>query len=205
MIRLSSIIDIIFPSRYSYNEVVNIPKAPACEIPNVFPLFDYHSSSGKKLVYGIKKHRDRILSRHIATYMAEHMQEYLSEQQQFSFFLAPLIIPVPITKKQEHKRGFNQSENIARYFAQSIDGIYSRNLVIKSRETQKQALLTKRTERFINVQNCFSIAAKYKGQLDHQDIIIIDDLVTTGATIRSLEKTLRAAGARNVIAITVGH
>lgn len=202
---ITHFINIIFPSRYSYKDIQNIPQAPECEISNIFPIFDYHSPAGKKLIYAIKKHRDRATSQYLAIHMHEHIREYISEQQQFSYFLEPIIIPVPITKKQRRIRGFNQSESIARIFTQLTQGKYLPQSIIKNRETRKQALIQKRSERFINVQNCFSIPHKHQYQFIHQDIIIIDDLVTTGATIRSLEKTLRAAGARNVIAITVAH
>ncbi|MCA9352969.1 ComF family protein, partial [Patescibacteria group bacterium] len=170
---------------------------------NIFALYDYHAPEGKRLVYTIKKKRDRILTEHIAKEMAHLLTEYISEQQQFSFFLTPIIVPVPITKRQKQKRGFNQTEHIAQCLARELGATYDPHLVLKTTETKKQALITQKSERFLNVKNCFSI--NKKRNIKHQDIIIVDDLVTTGATIQSLEKTLKRSGARHIIAITVGH
>jgi len=202
---LRQIVALVFPARYTRAQLKIIPRAPNPDIRNVFACFDYHHTKGKALVYALKRTRDRILTQYVAEHMAEHVYEYLAEQQQFSYFLNPIVVPVPITKRQRQVRGFNQTEALAREFAQLIGGSYTPYLAYKHRETEKQALVKSRSQRFINVQNCFSLSREQQSDLLHKDIIIIDDLVTTGATIASLEKTLRAAGARNVIAITVAH
>ena len=195
----------LFPSPYTAKDLAHIPSAPNPAQANIFALYDYHHPKGKELVYYIKRQEDRIVSEELGKNMALCLQEYLAEQQQYSFFLNPIVIPVPLTSSQKKNRGFNQSEKIAKSLTRNIDGHYHNNVIYKNRETEKQALINNKSQRFINVRNCFSIHEKYKNELAHQDIIIVDDLVTTGATIMELEKTLRAAGARNVIAMTVAH
>ena len=199
----TQLLTFFFPTLYTPKELGLIPKAPEPEHKNIFALFDYHSTEGKNLVYAIKKRKDIVLAHSIAKNMADLLQEYLSEQQQYSFFMNPMVIPVPLTQKQKKNRGFNQSEAIASSLADILGGKYSPHILYKNRETKKQALVSNRAERFTNVRNCFSITNNYN--LHHHDIIIVDDLITTGATLSEIEKTLRAASARNVIAITVAH
>ncbi len=199
---LELLIHTFFPSKFSRSFLHSIPCAPEPQDKNIFALYDYHSQKGKKLIYYIKQKRDIFLSKYLAEEMYNHIQEYLSEQQLFSYYINPIIISVPLSKKQHKKRGFNQTKMIAKYFAKNIHGTYS-SAVIKIKETKKQALIKNRKERFKNVQGCFKV--KNIHTIQGEDIIIIDDLVTTGATLKELESTLYKNGARNVISVTIAH
>jgi competence protein ComFC len=195
---------LLFPSPYNADFLENIPPAPEPPHRDIFALYNYHSRAGKKIIYAIKSKQDRFLSQDIAEKMFIHLQEYLSEQSQFSYFMNPLIIPVPLGKKQLRSRGFNQIGLIGNFLAHTVNGLYA-PIVIKNRETKKQALITNKSQRFLNVRDCFTVPEKNIHHIYNSDIIVVDDLITTGATLQEMIKVLKKHGARNIIAITVGH
>lgn len=202
---IHNLIELVYPTPYDRKRIDAIPLAPTPPLPFVFSLFDYHTSAGKKLVYFIKKYDNTNLSKILAEKMSEYLSEYLSEQQQFAYFNNPLVVVVPLSKASQKKRGFNQNAKIAKELAQQISGTYFPSLVIKIKETQKQALLKHRSDRMKNIRNAFLIKKENKHGIAYRDIIIVDDLVTTGATVVEMKRVLEKAGARKVIAITVAH
>lgn len=112
-----------------------------------------------------------------------------------------VIIPVPITKNKENLRGFNQSMALANQLSKILDIEIIKNGLIKVKETQTQAQLGK-LARQENVLNAFSAD---KNKINGKDIILIDDVFTTGATCEECAKTLKLAGAKSVIAMTIAR
>lgn len=195
-------LEIIFPSPFMNKNISYIPTAPENKLADVFSLFDYQHPQGKEIIYHIKKFQDRYIQEEIAEHMREHVLEYIGEQQLFGYFISPIVTTVPLTKKSKKIRNFNQCENIARFFARNISGTY-KEIFLKTKETQKQALIRSRSKRKLNIKNSFQIINNMN--IEHQDVIIIDDLVTTGATIAELFNIARKNKVRNIIAITVAH
>ena len=108
-------------------------------------------------------------------------------------------------KKDLYTRGYNQSELIVKEIVK-IDGNknfqYIQNSLTKIKETPHQSKLKNKTERLKNLKNCFSAdAEKVKGR----NIILIDDVITTGTTMSEASRTLKEAGAKNVIGFSIAH
>jgi ComF family protein len=115
-----------------------------------------------------------------------------------------LIMPVPITTQRYHERGFNQAEIIARSLLQYIPhSTLCTDIVTKESGHAKQANLTDKTDRIKNAEHIFHITKP--AHVAGRDIIIIDDIVTSSATLSSLRDELLHAGAKSVRAVTVGH
>lgn len=112
-----------------------------------------------------------------------------------------VIVPVPLNKKRQAERGFNQSELIARYVAKSI-GISGANALGRTRDTTPQAEL-KRANRLTNLSNCFQIADRefVAGKL----VLLLDDVATTGTTLNECAKVLIASGAKEVWGVVAAH
>lgn len=111
------------------------------------------------------------------------------------------ILPVPLHKKRYLERGFNQSELIARYLINKYNCQLVNDLVIRSKETQQQAKLN-REERFLNIKDCFCLSLQ--PQIP-ETVIILDDVITTGATVSGIAKVLKDKGVKRVIALAVCH
>ena len=109
---------------------------------------------------------------------------------------SPLVIPIPLSQKRQRVRGFNQAELIAREFALAFNYELSLNLK-KIKNTTAQAKLDEKT-RQTNLSDSFSWMGK---KLTGREIILIDDVITTGATIDTAAAELKKAGANKVIAL----
>ena len=93
-----------------------------------------------------------------------------------------LIIPVPLHPKKELKRGYNQSDMFAKGLSESMEVSWEKNVLIRSKMTETQTKKS-RLERLENVQNVFEI--KNPKILENKHILIVDDVLTTGATLEA--------------------
>lgn len=124
---------------------------------------------------------------------------YLANEIKEEKFKAATLSWVPLFRVRENWRGFNQSEKLARTLAERLGLVYG-DFLERSRDTQPQSLL-KGKERVENVKNSFIIKDSPKGQ----KILIIDDVWTTGATLRECAITLKKAGAEEVWGLTLAR
>ncbi|MFA6514564.1 MAG: ComF family protein [Patescibacteria group bacterium] len=109
-----------------------------------------------------------------------------------------IVVPIPLAKKREKQRGFNQAEIIAHDFANNFG--YQLNCDLeKIKNTEAQSKLEEK-KRVDNISGAF----KWKGEnLSGQNIILFDDVITTGATINEAAKVLKVAGAKYIIALAI--
>ncbi len=112
---------------------------------------------------------------------------------------ADLLTPVPLHPKRIKKRGFNQSLLLAQAFPEAT---VAREAVVRTRHTAPQVGLNPK-ERRDNVKGAFFVTdpALVKGK----QVLLVDDLYTTGATVKECAKVLRKAGARRVEILTVAR
>lgn len=115
-----------------------------------------------------------------------------------------LIVPVPMHYKRQKNRGYNQVSDYAKTFAQVLNAKYSPKVLIKTKETKTQSKQT-RKERFKNMLDSFELNPKIN--IDHKHILLVDDVITTGATIEaciaSLQKATNVKISIAAIAITL--
>lgn len=107
------------------------------------------------------------------------------------------VIPVPLHKAKFRDRTYNQSEYIARGVSGITGSEVLNDAVIRTRFTPTQTKLNKQ-ERRENVMDAFTVDQKRAAALAGKNIIIVDDVITTGATILECAKVLRNAGARSL-------
>ena len=113
-----------------------------------------------------------------------------------------LLIPIPLYKSRERVRGFNQAHLIARALGTRM-GIPARDdILLKTRNTPAQMAL-RREERLTNLAGTFTVSNTES--VRNRTIILLDDIKTTGTTLEEAARTLRAAGAKKIWAITVAH
>jgi len=111
-----------------------------------------------------------------------------------------MLVPVPLHKNRLREREFNQSQLLAKDLSREFGLELSSDNLTRVRDTAKQAELTDE-KRFMNVKNSFVLcdANKIKDKM----IILVDDVLTTGATCSEAAKVLKDNGARTVFALTV--
>jgi ComF family protein len=110
------------------------------------------------------------------------------------------VIPVPLHLKKERKRGYNQSEMFALGLAKSMEKIMRKDLIFRNRETETQTKKAK-FRRWENVEKIFSIAEKQ--ELEHKHVLLVDDVVTTGATLESCAQELLSVNGTKVTVATI--
>ncbi len=104
-----------------------------------------------------------------------------------------LAVPVPLSSRRLRERGFNQAEIIARAFTTDV----SPSVLRRVRNTKPQSTLGAREERLRNVADCFEAGADVAGQ----NVILIDDVVTSGATLQAAALALKHGGAKAILAL----
>jgi ComF family protein len=121
-----------------------------------------------------------------------------------------LLLPVPLHKLRQRERGFNQAAAIARQMLRHLPREMARriewreDLLLRRHATTSQVGLT-RQERRKNLAGAFAAAKGAKAELRGATILLVDDVLTTGATLAECSATLRQAGAAQVYALTVAR
>ncbi|MBQ3158600.1 MAG: ComF family protein [Clostridia bacterium] len=116
-----------------------------------------------------------------------------------SDLIADSVTFVPMPPKRKKERGYNQSYELAKEFCK-LTGLELLSVLERTKENVKQATLTAK-ERSENIKNSFRVTDKSK--IKDREILIIDDVMTTGATANECAKVLMKAGARNVQVLTL--
>lgn len=112
-----------------------------------------------------------------------------------------IIIPIPLCKSHMKNRGFNQAEQLARPLSLILGIPLESRAVIRIKETSSQVYLV-REERFKNLEDAF---LGNPAKLKSKKVLLVDDIVTTGATLNSCTKAILAAGGSSVFCITVAQ
>lgn len=111
-----------------------------------------------------------------------------------------IVVPIPLHPKKERQRGFNQAKLIAEFLAQELNLELIEPLK-RVKNTEQQAKLKDQDERIKNINGCFEI--KNPEQIGHKNILLIDDVFTSGATINEAVKILKANGASKIITLVL--
>lgn len=114
------------------------------------------------------------------------------------------LVPVPLSRQRRRERGFNQSELIARALAKLWQVPVWPSALERQSSTRSQTQLTP-GERLGNVAGAFSVPAAQRAALRGAHLVLVDDVVTTGATLRASASALFAAGARTISYMTFGR
>lgn len=173
---------------------------------DIMALFDYRDTIIKKAIWELKYHNKRYLGRKLGQLLYESFIEEISNLKMIMPGRSIFVIPVPISKIKNKKRGYNQAYIIAKEFCNSAPiNIFKlqNKIIFKKIETIPQAKINNREQRLKNVRGVFEI--KNKNLIKGQTFIIIDDVTTTGGTINEIIKILKKAGAKKVIGFTIAH
>ena len=127
---------------------------------------------------------------------------WLANRLAHSFFRENSIIThIPLRRQRQFDRGFNQSEQLSLILAGKFQ-IPAKSLLIKIKDTEPQSSLN-REKRLLNIRGVFAPAKDAK--LSGQNIILIDDITTTGATMEEACRVIKKAGTKTVWGIALAH
>lgn len=142
------------------------------------------------MVYGLKYGGKK--------YMARYMAEYMLDTYYENEFDPDIITFVPLHKKRQSKRGYNQAELLAKRIGEYVK-VDVRSLLEKTVHTTNLAKLDSK-ERFEKIKNSFKFNSM--SDIKGKTILLIDDIMTTGATVNECSKCLLSLGAAKVVVLT---
>lgn len=216
---LSTLLDLIFPRRclgcgrsghYLCSSCLAVlPPAETSEPAGAEALFDYGDPRVKRAVWLLKYRGGRQIARDLARPLYERWLEREAERRT----LHPertdkwLVVPVPAARSRERQRGFNQARELARELA-ALDPTnleLDDKTLIKIKNTASQVTIKNRATRLNNLRGAFAVSAENKARLAGRRVLIIDDVITTGATVSEARRALGTAGAKEIFALAVAH
>lgn len=166
-------------------------------------FFDYKNDFVRDSIHELKYRGNKKIALWYARIIFEHLLEYGQERERDA---TVIVMPAPLSKKKYRARGWNQCEYITKaiekrdtekYFE------YDYRSLKKVLHTESQTRMKNRKERMKNPEGVFGVARPDLVYKNH--IVVIDDVVTTGSTMREISKVLKKAGAIRVTLIAVAH
>ena len=127
--------------------------------------------------------------------------ERLSEVARRDAMSMDIVVPVPLHRQRERERGYNQADLIAKPLARQL-GLPYRAVLTRTKLRPDKHILSLE-ERWESVRGAF--ATRGVSKVDNLRVLLVDDVMTTGATLDAAAKALRGAGAKSVIGLTVAR
>ena len=145
------------------------------------------------MVYSLKYRNVRASAPRLAELMSAHILD--------RSIAADIITPVPLHPSRKRERGYNQSELLARGISKSTGIPMTAELLARIRNTPPQVSMSTPEERRKNVVGAFECVGDVAGKR----VLLVDDVVTTGATVAECSAQLRNAGAASVWVLSLGR
>lgn len=151
----------------------------------------YYTKSAAKIIKNLKYGKKK--------YLAKYIAEMMSENDQI-FDNIDVILYVPSSKKRLRERGFNQSKVLAEEIAK-IKNISISNGLIKTKETIHQAGGSQK-DRMKNLKNSFAFDEKLVNEVAGKNVLIVDDVFTTGSTLNECSKVVKKLNPKRIKTLT---
>ncbi len=212
-------LDFLFPKDEKVVELENLsvgevlsrcPAAEKLRDEDVLALFDYSHKLTKTLVWEVKYKGNKILAEKLASILYDTIKHELSERILFEAgwrnSLPIILLPIPMSEKRRLERGWNQTELLAeKVAALDTEGLfrYAPGHLLKIRHTESQTGTSSGRKRRENIADSMSV--NNSPVVSGKCAVVIDDVVTTGATFQEASRALRAAGAKKILCIAVAH
>ncbi|MGO1120007.1 double zinc ribbon domain-containing protein [Rhodovibrionaceae bacterium A322] len=152
------------------------------------------------------KHGDRLeAARSFARWLQRPATELLGQRPDFgSPESRPLVVPVPLHWRRLFSRRYNQSALMGQALARSLDLPFRSGLLRRHRATASQGHLS-RKQRQLNLRGAFSVPQRARPVVSGAWIMLVDDVLTSGATSQACARALKKAGAQRVDLLTLAR
>ncbi|USO00527.1 MAG: ComF family protein [Alphaproteobacteria bacterium] len=166
------------------------------------PMFDLNRSAlkydkySKKLIMHYKNKNAMYLQNFFVNLLRNTIQPYINQ--------IDFITPVPIHYWRTIWRGYNQSSLLAQELAKLVKKPCIDDLLLKTKFSKSQSNFN-RQDRFENVKQTFEFNATYENKIKNRNMLLLDDVKTTGATLSECASVLKKAGAKQVYTLTIAQ
>ena len=151
-----------------------------------------HKPPVSDAIYRFKYHNMKCYGKVFGKEMAVRFASYIKSRK------IDVIVPVPLHKKRKRNRGYNQSELLAKEISERVNIPCDSDGLIRLKKTNPQKILGHRGRR-ANIKDAFRTTKSF----ENKNILLIDDIYTTGNTLNEAAKKLKYAGAQNVYFLTI--
>lgn len=172
--------------------------SPAGSLVSAWCAVDHYEGRMKEIVHALKYDRRRSIAAPLGALMRLAGAPVLRD--------ADVVVPVPLHRRREYQRGFNQADDLALHL-----GVPVVRMLKRSRHTHSQIELPK-AQREQNVRGAFELAEACGLRPEARDlkpegcvVVLVDDVSTTGSTLDACATVLRAAGVKDVRAVTAAR
>jgi len=173
--------------------------------PETAALLPFHRAPVRAAIHEAKYHGNERAFALLASVLAEYLRDADDVGRTTSNIR---LVPVPLGKKRRKERGFNQTEEIAYRAARELGITVDAGLLVRTRETVSQVSLP-RPKRIENMRGAFTASLKLRSasraEVSEYTYIVVDDVVTTGATLQAAIDALRDAGAQHIVPLALAH
>jgi competence protein ComFC len=163
------------------------------EASPIISIYSFRDSHIKKAIHAIKySHRKDLIHPLVQKIITD------IRKRDYSSYV---LMPIPMPRLRKYIRGHNHAETIAQVIGKQVNIPVVTTTLIRLSSKKRQVKTISRKERFNNLHNTFTLQESVSGM----NIILIDDVTTTGATLLEARKKLLTSGALHVIAYTIAH
>ncbi len=176
-----------------YEEIELLQPKPIIHIDEI-PVFSatVYGKNMQKLIRGLKYHNKKELAVYQARFMADYWNNIPEKKNSY------VIVPVPLFINREKKRKYNHMLLVAEELAKLCNYNVKNNLIYRIKNTKPQYKLSIK-ERQKNLHNAFEVK---KQNYNNENILLIDDILTTGTTLTEIVKELKKNGITNITCFT---
>ncbi len=161
-----------------------------------FVLSPFCYTKGVRRILKNMKFREKpMLAKTVGAFMAERLVAVCDLSG------IDVVIPVPMTAKKESLRGYNTAALLAREVARRCELPLEEKVLRKRRETRAQSTLTSDEKRMLNVRDVFVC----KEDLEDVNVLLVDDIYTSGHTVKNCAKALKVAGAGRIVVLSAAQ
>ena len=173
--------------------------------PSTVALLSFGDPKVRSAIHEAKYHGSERAFRLLGFVLAEYLRD--ADDIRATRLNLVALVPVPLGKERLKERGFNQVEEVAKRAVQELGIKIETDLLVRTRETVSQISLP-RNKREKNMRGAFLVSPKLEERRRINPactFIVVDDVLTTGATLQSAVDALLEAGAKNIIPLALAH
>ncbi len=182
--------------------ISKVPKSFENTFSWSYSIFKYQNKLIRKAIWLIKFNKKHSVLNDLEKTIVENFDIFIKKNNLKNKKI--ILVPIPITKKSMNKRRYNQSTLICKILIKDKEDFkLEESFLKKTKNHSPQNKIKNRATRLENVRNSFGVGNVEK--IKSQTIVLIDDVVTTGATLKEARKVLKTSGARKVLAFVLAH